>query len=165
MSPASERHQDLAGLLAVILRVYLEDHDAGRVLSAPFQMKLPPSIRRGREPDLVFVAKDNLGRLRQNFLDGPADWVIEIVSPESVERDAKYREYEAGGVREYWIMDPNLQQAGFFVLDSVGRYQRMEPEADGKHHSAILPGFWISVGWLWQTPLPPVRQILREWEA
>lgn len=99
-------------------------------------------------------------------MDGPADLVIEIVSPESVLRDRgeKYAEYEAGGVREYWIIDAEAKRADFFVLDSEGRYQRATPDADGKYGSAVLPGFWIKIGWLWQTPLPPVRQVLREWE-
>ncbi len=106
MSPASEKHQDISDFLAAILRVCVEDFDSGRVLSAPFQMRLS-NVRRGREPDLLFVRKENIIRLQRSYLDGPADLAIEIVSPESVLRDrgAKYAEYEAGGVREYWIID------------------------------------------------------------
>ncbi len=165
MSPASERHQDVSDFLAAILRIHVEDNDAGRMLSAPFQMKLD-KVRRGREPDLLFILKPNLPRLERNLLNGPADLVIEIISPESVLRDrgAKYGEYEAGGVREYWIIDPDSKRADFFVLDEEGRYQRARPDVDGKFQSAVLPGFWISVGWLWQSPLPPVRQVLKAWE-
>jgi len=167
MSPASVEHQDISGFLAALLRFYAEDSNAGKVLAAPFQMKLPASVRRGREPDLLFVLQENVPRLRRNFLDGPADFVIEIVSPESVLRDRgeKYAEYEAGGVREYWIIDNLSQRADFFVLDGEGRYQRATPDADGKYRSAVLPGFWINLNWLWQSPLPPVRLVLREWEA
>lgn len=90
---------------------------------------------------------------------------IEIVSPESVLRDrgAKYAEYEAGGVREYWIIDAEAKRADFFVLDAEGRYQRASPDDGGRYESAVLPGFWISLNWLWQSPLPPVRSVLREW--
>jgi Uma2 family endonuclease len=167
MSPASVEHQNVSDFLTAILRVFAEDHDSGRQLSAPFQMKLPPSVRRGREPDLLFVLKENISRLRRNFLDGPADLVIEIVSPESVLRDRgeKYAEYEAGGVREYWIIDNLSQRADFFLLDAEGRYQRATPNAEGKYASLVLPGFWININWLWQTPLPSVRSVLREWEA
>jgi len=160
----SAAHQDLLGFLICLLGWFAEDHDAGQMSSNPFLMNLPHS---GRAPDLLFVAKQNLAWLKEHYLDGPADLVIEIVSPESVLRDrgAKYVEYEAGGVREYWIIDNLSQRADFFVLDAEGRYQRATPDAHGKYTSAVLPGFWISVGWLWQTPLPPVRQVLREWEA
>lgn len=98
-------------------------------------------------------------------MDGPADLAIEIVSPESVLRDrgAKYAEYEAGGVREYWIIDAEARRADFFVLDGEGRYQRASPDDGGKYASAVLPGFWVNIGWLWQSPLPSVRSVLKEW--
>ncbi len=159
MSPASVEHQDISVFLTRLLAEFAEGHDAGKLLVAPFQMKLPPSVRRGREPDLLFITKEHLTRLKTNFLDGPADLVIEIVSPESVlsDRGEKYAEYEAGGVREYWILDLNSQRADFFVLDAEGRYQRATPDVEGKYGSAVLSGFWINVGWFWQSPLPPVR--------
>ena len=166
MSPASVVHQDISDFLSAILRVSVEDLDAGKVLTAPFQMKLE-ALRRGREPDLLFVAKERLSLLKGSFLDGPADLAVEIISPESALRDrgAKYAEYEAGGVREYWIIDADAQRADFFVLDADGRYQRAREDANGRYESAALPGFWMDLNWLWQTPLPTVRQVLRAWEA
>jgi Uma2 family endonuclease len=43
-------------------------------------------------------------------MDGAADIVIELVSPESVHRDygEKLYEYEQAGVPGYWIIDPLL---------------------------------------------------------
>ena len=163
MSPASRKHQKLALYLASLLTEF-EERGAGEVYIAPFQMKLT-NVQRGREPDILFVVKDNLPNLRNNFMDGPADLVIEIVSPESVLRDrgAKYAEYEAGGVREYWIIDNLSQRADFFVLDAEGRYQQASPDTNGKYESAVLPGFWISLNWLWQSPLPSVRSVLKAW--
>jgi Uma2 family endonuclease len=166
MSPASEVHQDVSDFLTAVMRVYVEEHASGRILSAPFQMKLS-QLRRGREPDILFIANQNLSRLKRNYLDGPADIAIEIISPESVLRDRgiKYAEYEAGGVREYWVFDPESQRADFFVLGEDGRYERAHPDADGVYHSAVLPAFWLNVNWLWGQPLPNVLQIVREWEA
>ena len=94
------------------------------------------------------------------------DLAVEIISPESALRDrgTKYAEYEAGGVREYWIIDADARRADFFVQDAEGRYQRAREDAAGKYESAALPGFWIDLNWLWQTPLPTVRQVLRAWE-
>ena len=163
MSPASRRHQKLALYLGRLLGEF-EERGAGEVFIAPFQMKLA-NVRRGREPDVIFVVRDNLPNLQNNYLDGPADLAIEIVSPESAERDrgAKYGEYEAGGVREYWIIDAEARRADFFVRDETGRYQPAPPDAEGRYESAVLPGFWINVGWLWQTPLPPVSQALAAW--
>jgi len=51
MTPASDRHQDLADFLTVLVRLYVEAHQLGQVRSAPFQMKTGEDLP-GREPDL-----------------------------------------------------------------------------------------------------------------
>lgn len=119
---ASTKHADLSGWLAAILRYLTEETDSGRVIAAPYQMRL--AVRpSGREPDLLFVSRDHLHLLRDTYLDGPADVVIEIVSPDSQERDwqDKFREYETAGIREYWVADPDAPQAAFFRLGPDGR--------------------------------------------
>ncbi len=80
-SPASLPHQDLADFVHGILKRFAQFHHLGRVLQAPFQMKLP---RSGREPDVIFVAQAHVGRLKRTYLDGPADLAVEIISPDSV---------------------------------------------------------------------------------
>lgn len=166
MSPASAKHQQVSRFLFRVLAQWAEDHDAGEVLDAPFQMKLA-DLKRGREPDIVFVAGGNLSRIKATYLDGPADLAVEIVSPESVLRDrgTKYAEYEAGGVREYWVIDNTQQRADFFVLGADGRYERQRPDKDGIYTSAALPGFWINTVWPWQEPTPTLRSVLSAWEA
>lgn len=160
-SPASLTHQDIGALLETALRVFVETHGLGRVLRAPFQMKLTDS---GREPDLLFVASEHLDRLKATYLDGPADLAVEIVSPESGARDRgeKFYEYEAGGVREFWLIDPVRRQAEFYRLGEGGLYRHTAPDADGIYHSQVVPGFWLKVDWLWEQPLRPVLEILRE---
>jgi Uma2 family endonuclease len=112
---ASEEHQDLADFLTALLRLFTEAHQLGIVRSAPFQMKTGPDLP-GREPDIIFVAREHLDRLKHTHLDGPADLVVEIVSPESRARDrgTKFYEYEQGGIREYWLLDPLRRQAEFY---------------------------------------------------
>nr|HID13120.1 Uma2 family endonuclease [Anaerolineae bacterium] len=160
LSPASTRHQDIADLLTSVLRMYVDSRELGRVISAPFQMKL----ERGREPDLLFVAREHLGRLLESRLDGPADLVVEIASPDSIARDRgeKFYEYEAGGVREYWLIDPDRRWAEFYHLGEDGRYRTAFAEAEGVYHSEVLPCFWLRVEWLWQEPLPLVEDVILE---
>lgn len=160
-SPASLRHQDVASFLASIIGVYVQEHHLGVVVTAPFQMKLALS---GREPDLLFVAGEHLHRLRDTHLDGPADLVVEIISPESIGRDRgeKFYEYEQAGIPEYWLLDPQTHRSEFYQLDPAGVYQLITPDQEGIYRSAILSGFWLRVGWLWQQPLPRVLDVLRE---
>ena len=164
MSPVSLPHTDIGVFLSRLLAEYAELHGGGRVLTAPFQMKLS-NVKRGREPDLMFVAKSEMARLTHTYLDGPATIAVEIVSPESrlCDRETKYAEYEREGVREYWLIDPELKQADFFVLDAQGKYERHAPSADGVYHSTALPGIWMRTQWLWQDPLPIMRQVRSEW--
>jgi len=71
------------------------------VLSEPFQIRFP-KLRRRRSPDIIFIAKQHLSNLRETYLEGPPDLIVEIVSWESQSRDRrdKYLEYQAAGVRE-----------------------------------------------------------------
>jgi Uma2 family endonuclease len=163
VSPASQRHQDLAGFLSSVLRIFVQVRDLGVVLTAPFQMKVGAQLS-GREPDLLFVAKPNLGRLKAAYLDGPADLVVEISSPESRLRDRgeKFAEYALGGVPEYWLLDPEQRQADFYLLDARGRYRLMEADASGVYRCRVLPGFWLRVDWLWQAPLPSPLRVVAE---
>ena len=160
-SPASVSHQDLAGFLGSVLRTFVEQRDLGVTLVAPFQMKLEGS---GREPDLIFLARDHLDRLRTTYLAGPADLAVEIISPESVGRDRgeKFYEYEQAGIPEYWLLDPQARRAEFYQLDPAGVYQLIAPGQEGIYRSAVVPGFWLRVSWLWQQPLPRVLDVLRE---
>src|SRR5579883_2063621 len=124
MAPASMQHEDLFLFLTHLMRAYVRKHDLGKVLGSRFVMKLNAQ-RRGREPDIMFVSKERLHLLKKNYLDGAADAVVEIVSPESVGRDRgeKFVEYEAAGVREYWLIDPERRQAEFYRLGEDGRYR------------------------------------------
>lgn len=163
VSPASRRHQDVADFLVAILRHWVEAHDLGVVLSAPFLMRLPAPPDRAREPDLLFVAREHVERLRETYLDGPADLVVEIASPESAARDRgeKFLEYEAAGIAEYWLIDPDRQQAEFYRLGPDGRYRLALGGATGEYISAVLSGLRLPVAWLWQEPLPKLRDALR----
>jgi Uma2 family endonuclease len=120
-------------------------------------MRLFPG-RSSREPDILFVAEKNLGRLTPERLEGPADLIVELISPSSVarDRDDKFYEYQEAGVPEYWIVDPRpgKERVDFYQLTEQGKYQAMLPDEQGRYHSSVLPGFWLHPDWLWQQPLP-----------
>lgn len=160
-SPASVRHQEVVEFLQILIGTFVKVHPIGKVLVPPFQMKL---ARSGREPDLLFIATNHQDRLQKTRLDGPADLVVEVISPESFTRDRgeKYSEYESAGIPEYWLIDPEREVAEFYQLDARGRYQAIATDADEVYHSRVLPGFWLRVGWLWQDPLPETVQTLLE---
>jgi len=165
MSPASRKHQLLTSFLTALLQHFVEAHKLVITLCAPFQMKLEkrPS---GREPDLLFVATARLDLLKDMYLDGPADLAVEIISTDSRARDRgeKFYEYEQGGVREYWLIDPIRKQAEFYLLADDNLYHPAHVGEDGEFHSVVLKGLSLKVDWLWQEPLPPLLDILKEWK-
>jgi Uma2 family endonuclease len=163
--PTTEEHQDAFSLLHLLLATFVRVFDLGKVMLAPFEMVAVPD-RSYREPDILFVAKEHLSRLTRQRLTEPADLAIEIVSDDSVTRDRrdKRREYEAIGVPEYWILDPRPRQhrAEFYRLGDAGTYEPIEPDAEGRVHSRVLPGFWLRPEWFWQVPLPDPDELLVE---
>lgn len=163
MSPASDRHQDLVRFLTSTLGIYVEHRHLGVVRPAPYQMKL----ERGREPDVIFVAQEHAERLTPTHLAGPADVAVEVMSTDqrdrARDRGEKYFEYEAGGVREYWLIDPERREAEFYRLDERGIYRLVPPSEDGVFRSEVVDGLWLRVDWLWQDSLPPVLGIIRQW--
>jgi Uma2 family endonuclease len=141
LSPASDWHQDIGDFLTALLRHFAEVYQLGIVRSAPFQMKTGSNLP-GREPDILFIAREHIGRLKETYVEGPADLVVEIISPDSRARDRgdKFYEYEQGGVHEYWLIDPLRKQAEFYRLGSDGIYRLVPVGEDGIFRSEVLMG-------------------------
>lgn len=149
-------HDRLYAYLRILFETYFELRPIGRVVGQPFVMRLPAFPDRRREPDLMVILNDNPNTLQDTFMDGPADLVIEIVSPESGARDhgEKFIEYEQGGVPEYWIIDPLRAEVRFYRLDTQGIYIRQTEDAEALYRTPALPGLTLHVPTLWQPQLP-----------
>jgi Uma2 family endonuclease len=161
LSPAGDVHESLCGFLYAVLRTFAEQHQLGRVLVAPFVLRLTRS-ERAREPDILFVKRETLARLKATYVEGPADLVVEITSPESLLRDRgeKYAEYELEGVTEYWVIQPEAKRADFFVLNEGGWYERQREAREGIYLSTVMEGLALPIEWLWQPP--PLAEALKK---
>ena len=171
--PATERHQALVLFLGTLLSLFVGWVRRGRVLTAPFVMLGSPA-GPAREPDVMVLTGEHLDRLRRTRVEGAADLVVEVVSDDSAARDRaeKFDEYQALGVREYWVIDPRpgRERVDFWVLDAGsrsragtedagrqgqgGRYAPRLPDASGRYASEVLVGLRLPVAWLWRDPLP-----------
>ena len=168
MSPIHDKHDLLTRYLALFFEAYFDLRPIGCIRQAPFVMRLP-TIGRSREPDLQVILNNNTHTLTSTYMDGPANICIEVVSPESVQRDhgAKFEEYEKGGVPEYWLLDPIRSDTHFYRINASNVYVAHQPDEAGNYQSPQLPGLLLHVPTLWMTPLPgfmtigeAVRQML-----
>ena len=162
MSPVGKEHADLNLWLSSLLLMFVQHHDVGTVIGPEFMIRLADGRSR-RVPDILFVADERRDVLRRTHVEGAPDLAVEIVSPDSGARDwrEKYLEYEAAGVREYWVIDPVSQHVEVYALADDGKYRRVE-EKQGAIESAVLAGFHLKVAWLWPDTRPKVLDAARE---
>lgn len=155
MSPVTAEHVLLCAFLFNLFQSYFALRPIGKVMAAPFVMKLPTSKPK-REPDLQIILDSNPAELTSTYLDGPADICIEVVSPGSlhVDRGQKFTEYEKGGVKEYWMFDPIHRESLFYRLNSEGVYIPQRSDQDGNYRTPALPNFVLHIPTLWECPLP-----------
>jgi len=156
-SPASVRHERLFRFLLSILDGYARARTLGEVFGARTPMFLDDDRRF--EPDLMLLATGSLSRLGEVELTGPADLVIEILSPATRDYDLgeKRAAYAEGGVPEYWVVDSVSSQ----VLVDRPAGTRIAELSSGRLETPALPGFWLEVEWLWRDPLPDPAECLR----
>lgn len=158
MSPASDRHQELSHYFLDLFRSYFSLNQIGRVRSEPFTMK---TLNAYRQPDLQVILNDNPNFTNTGMI-GSADICLEIVSQESIERDygTKFQEYQAAGVREYWIIDPLRNDARFFQLVEENLYAPIPFNENNIYQTPLLPNLKINVSTLWQEDLPNIIVIV-----
>jgi Uma2 family endonuclease len=136
---------DLAELLDVYLHATGWGHQLSRFLQRP-----APALPV-RQPDIMIVAHERLESILQSCFYGPADIVIEIVSSDSVGNDygSKFREYETGGVQEYWIIDPDRCIVDVHERTASGKLRRCRPDKNERIVSTVLPRFSLDPSVLW----------------
>jgi Uma2 family endonuclease len=160
MSPVNSEHDVLVWWFRTLVQLYVESCDLGVVHGPEFMTRLS---RRRRLADILFVSKARTNIVGENHVDGPPDLIVEVVSPESPARDYrdKFNDYEAAGVKEYWILDPGASRVAAYHLSRSRKYRLIE-EADDGIHSAVLAGFRVRPEWVFAKPRPSVLKILSE---
>lgn len=160
MSPASDRHEDLFSFLLTLLRTYLDERGGGVVRGSRYPMRLDE--RWSPEPDLLVVLEERRHLITPKRLEGPADLVVEIASEGDPQFDIREKlpRYQAAGVPEIWLIDPFEEQVQVHRRDPTG-YESTVVDS-GRLDSAVVSGFWIDAGWLWQDDLPSTLACVRE---
>lgn len=154
MAPIEDTHNSLSGYLYMLILGYLEMNPIGIVRYDPFVMRLE-TMKAYRQPDLQIILGDNLKNYTKTAMLGAADICIEVVSVASVitDYDIKFGEYEKGGVREYWIVDPRRRVVNFHRLNEHSFYEAINTP-NNHYTTPLLPQFVLDTAILWREKLP-----------
>ena len=131
------KHQAIVGNLYWLIRSFLTDHYV-----SPLDVVL--SRIDVVEPDLLYVANDQQDMLTESNISGPPALVVEVLSSSTRRRDEtlKLELYGRMGVREYWIVDPDLETLTVYRArdDRFARIGELSLEANDALSSPMFPG-------------------------
>jgi Uma2 family endonuclease len=140
------RHQRVCLNIAGSLRAHALRSRAGEVFIAPTDVVL--SDEDVVQPDVLFIAAARSSIITEKNISGAPDLVVEVLSESTRKTDmaVKRKLYEARGVREYWIVDPELETVLVYRAgegESYSRAAELSLESGGAVETPLLPGFLL----------------------
>ena len=139
------RHQRILGRLHSKLTAWIEAHSLGEVFLAPLDVLFDEHTVL--EPDILFIRQSRLDIIGEEAIQGAPDLVVEILSPSTFYYDLrkKMAVYSRFGVREYWIVDPEMQTIELHRLTDKGLQLDRRFSSPETFQSPLLPGFEMLV--------------------
>ena len=134
-SPTSAHAMAIAALISLLMPIV--KRLGGRWLTAPLDVFFPGADPV--QPDLLVLLPDSRAQLVRRGVEGPPDLLIEVLSPSNRAHDQvrKHELYARGGVREYWIVDP--EQRVIEIIDGHGvTVHRLDAASDPVLRSPLL---------------------------
>ncbi len=145
----STHHQTVVTNLSITVGSHVRTRKLGKILLAPCDVVLSDTTIL--QPDLLFVARERLAIILPQYVRGAPDLVVEVLSPSTAQRDrqTKQRLYEAYGVANYWLIDPDRHEAEAYVLEE-GSYQLVRVSKESEvFRAAPFPDLAIPLDELW----------------
>jgi Uma2 family endonuclease len=138
-------HQTIVLNVAAAIRAFLAQQPLGAVFVAPFDVLF--SDLNVVEPDLLYVSRERQAIVTHAHVKGAPDLVVEVLSSSTrrVDEITKRKLYERFDVREFWIVDPELEAVKIYRRSgaSFGRPLELTLERDERLTTPMLPGFEI----------------------
>ena len=120
--------------------------------------------RNDYEPDVVFFGHEKSAAFTKQTMKFPVpDLAVEVLSDTTEQRDrgVKFEDYEAHGVREYWIVDAEAESVEQYVLEE-GVFRLLLKSGSGDIESRVVTGFRIPIRAIFDsaTNLETLRRLL-----
>jgi Uma2 family endonuclease len=141
-SPVKRRHNEAGGNIFKLLDFFVVEHDLGWVGIEKILVSL---TRNDYEPDVCFWKTAKAKNFTDDQMQFPApDLVVEVLSKSTAhtDRTTKYEDYEAHGIKEYWIVDTHAKVVEQYVLKNK-RYELVFKGKDGTISSEAVKNFQI----------------------
>jgi Uma2 family endonuclease len=146
MSGPSRRHQGISWYLNGKFFNHFAKHPC-KAYAAPFDVRLYDSRKSAKankdvlsvvQPDICIIC--DLSKLDDKGCFGSPDLVIEILSPGNSSKEMKLKKalYEESGVREYWIIDPEHENAFQFHLLENGLFSQATIYVDDETLNCVI---------------------------
>jgi len=131
MSSPTVQHQSILGNLYIEFANYLKGKTC-KVWLAPFDVRLNMETTDDTvvQPDLVIICDKSI--MMKTGCQAAPDMTIEILSPSTKDKDMgiKLELYKKTGVREYWIIDPELKKVIVYIFEIKDSIVRVYSEND-----------------------------------
>jgi Uma2 family endonuclease len=146
----------MAGELHFLIRLFLRDHQVGRIFPADTAYKCYPAHPdRIRKPDASFISYGRLTGDQEtgSFITVAPDLVVEVVSPNDTvfDVDRKVTEYLEAGVKLIWVVNPDVRTVR--ILRADGTVDQID-ERGRVSGEDVLPGFSFAVADLFPKSIP-----------
>jgi Uma2 family endonuclease len=146
LTPApNTKHQFVVHNLDISLSPYVQKNKLGEVWEAPLDVRLAEGT--ALQPDLVFVANRRAEIVREEFIAGAPDLVVEVLSASTAVHDGatKLPIYAAASVPEVWLIDSQAKTVEVLKLQGKKYFVDATLAGDQVLTSNLFPG--------WQLPL------------
>jgi Uma2 family endonuclease len=93
---------------------------------------------------LILISNENKRIIKESHINGTPDLLVEVVSKGSVARDyiEKKNDYEAFGVKEYWIIDSLNVSFWIYSLKENAKFDLISYAEEGETaFSKVFEGF------------------------
>jgi Uma2 family endonuclease len=139
---ASRNHEKIFMRLSNLLYTWVQERGLGEVYGSRTPIALQADYHP--EPDILFIAADNVGLFGNTTFEGVPELVVEIVSASTRKLDLETKRplYQQSGIAEIWFID-FLENRIMIDYKINQQYHTVELTAGQTWESKVLAGFVI----------------------
>jgi Uma2 family endonuclease len=163
--PSTSWYYPVYNFISTLMGYFVEERQLGSMVGPGVRVRLGPE--KQLIPDAFFLTTHRSHVRSSRFaLDVVPKLVIEMMQPwgDDHHLEKKCQAYQFAGVNEIWLVNADQGEATI-SRPAANRRRGIYDDTkvtSGIIHSAVIPGFWLDVDWLWRNPLPELQTCLRQ---